>query len=290
MKVIRTSYLLLSLSLLISACSTPGEPVKESPATTGHKAYAMPRTEVIPLRDGKNERQYELYVKLPESYTEDEEKRFPVIYFTDAVWHIDILSAAAEYIMPDAILVGISWQTDMVDSLVKERGAHVSRFRDYSVLPHDRPEIQAKYQMGQASEHLEFIKNEVFGHIETNYRTQPEHRSYFGYSLGGVFGAYTLLTQPETFNNYILGSPALRGDIPYLSGLEEKPTQANVFISYGTEEQEAAVYIDQLIALLSGRNDPNLNLHHQIIEGNHSTGFPATGTTAVSWLAGLMKE
>lgn len=283
-------YALLALLFIYSECSDPVESSNKVEASEEYSPYAMPRTEVVPLRDGKNQRQYELYVKLPENYTEDEDKRYPVIYYTDAVWHIDILSAAAEFIMPEVILVGISWQIDNDTALINERGAHVSRFRDYSVEPHSNPEIQDKYQLGQASLHLEYINNEVFKFVDSNYRTQPEERSYFGYSLGGVFGAYTLLAQPGTFKNYILGSPALRGDIPYLSGLEVKPLAANVFISYGTEEREASVYIDELIELLRKRNDPNLKLHHELIEGDHSTGFPSTGISAVSWLVGLSNE
>ncbi len=252
------------------------------------KSYLeLPRIEVIPIKDTKTNRQYELYVKLPEGYSENDDIQYPVIYYTDALWHVEILSGAAEYIMEDAILVGISWQKDIKEEFKKAGRAHVSRYRDYSVSKSSNPEHQAKYQFGQANTHLGFIRNNVIKYIENNYRATPTNRSYFGYSLGGVFGAYTLLTQPDTFKNYILGSPALDGDIPILSGLKskKKSINANVFISYGSLEKELAKYAEEFITLLKNKNDKSLFLERVVIKGSHQTAFPMTGVLSMQWLA-----
>ena len=255
--------------------------------------YQMPRTQVVPIQNSQLNRAYELYIKLPEGYEDEENrsKKYPVIYFTDAKWHIDILSGSTLFLIEDAILVGISWQKDIDKALIKEHGEHVSRFRDYSFLPSNKPKIQEKYQLGQANNHLAFIRNDVFKFVESQYRTQPQNRSYFGYSAGGSFGAYVLLSQPDTFKHYLLGSPALKGDIPFLTELVEKKVlaekgfNANVFVTYGTKEKEAAKYIDKLITLLTSKNDSTLLLKHQVIEGTHQTAFPLTGVSAVTWLA-----
>ncbi len=247
--------------------------------------------QVIPIEDTGMRRQYELYIELPEGYSEHLEKRYPVLYYTDALWHIDILSAGAEYILTEAILVGISWQKDIDKDLLKEHGAHVSRYRDYSLIPSSSPELQAKYEFGQAANHLDFIRNDVIPYVEGHYRTDPDQRSYFGYSAGGVFGAYVLLSQPDTFKNYILGSPALKGDIPFLSGLKsEEALNASIFISYGSLEEELGGYVDQLINLLNARNDKSLSLTHKVIEGNHQTAFPLTSVKAVTWLVQLLDK
>ncbi|WP_299677432.1 alpha/beta hydrolase-fold protein [uncultured Dokdonia sp.] len=156
--------------------------------------------------------------------------------------------------------------------------------------------IKAKYQFGQASNHLDFIRNDVIAYVESHYRTDPNNRTYFGYSLGGVFGAYVLLTQPETFKNYILGSAALNGDIPYFTELASKTAQknshlnANVFISYGNLEVEASEHIEKFITLLKNKNDKTLSVLPIIIEGNHQTAFPRTGVRSVAWLANLIKN
>ena len=150
--------------------------------------------------------------------------------------------------------------------------------------------------MGQASNHLTFIRNDVIKYVENNYRTDPDNRTYFGYSLGGLFGAYILLTQPDTFKNYILGSPSLEGDIPYLSeldsnaALKRKGLNTNVFISYGSLEKELGVYAEKFISMLKNKNDERLSLQHVVIEGSHQTAFPMTGVRSVTWLSDLTKE
>lgn len=257
------------------------------------KSFEIPRTEVIPIQNSQSGGQYELYVKLPEGYSEKKATKYPVIYFTDAVWHIEILSAATEFLMEDVILVGISWQKDIKADLKKEVGAHASRFRDYSVNKSSNPERQAKYQFGQASHHLDFIRNDVIKTVENNYRIDSDRRTYFGYSAGGLFGAYILMAQPDTFKNYILGSPSLHKAIPYLSelgsntALKRKGLNANVFISYGTLEQKLGKHIKEFTTLLKARNDESLSLTNVVIEGSHQTAFPMTGVRSVTWLSSL---
>ena len=262
--------------------------------------FTLSKIQVVPIKDTQADRQYELYIKLPEGYTnnkgKDKDKRYPVIYFTDALWHIELLSGSAEYLMEDAILVGISWQKDINKDLKRDVGEYVSRFRDYSVIQSNTPERQAKYQFGQASNHLDFIRNDVIKMIEKNYRTDPNRRTYFGYSAGGLFGAYILMAQPDTFKNYILGSPALKGDIPFLSklgknaALKVKTLNTNVFITYGSLEKEAGKYIEEFITLLKNKNDKSLSIKHPVIEGSHQSAFPLTGVTGITWLSNLQNK
>ena len=219
----------------------------------------LPRIQVVPIKDTQADRQYELYVKLPEGYTKNKDKHYPVIYFTDADTHIELLSGT-EFLMEEVILVGISHQKD----LNKASGVHDSRARDYSISKSSNPERQAKYQFGQASTHLTFIRNDVITFIESNYRTDPSNRTYFGFSLGGLFGTYALMTHPDTFKNYILGSPSLWRDIPLLFSLENaalksKEQEINLFITYGELEQELAVHIEDFIAKLKNKNYQSLS-------------------------------
>jgi len=144
------------------------------------KLYEMPRTQVLPIKNTETGGQYELYIKLPEDYAENDDIKYPVIYFTDAEWHIDLLSGATEYLMSKAILVGISWQKNMNEDLLEDVGAHLSRFRDYSIVKSNKPERQTKYQYGQASSHLKFIRNDVIKTVEKTYRIDPKSRTYFG--------------------------------------------------------------------------------------------------------------
>jgi len=273
---------------------------KELTANTKGTSLVSSQIQVIPIKDSNNERNYELYVELPENYSEDKNKDYPVIYYTDAVWHREMLSACQEFILEDVILVGISWQLDINENLKKDVGAHVSRFRDYSMSAHSNPEIQEKYQLGQAQTHLEFIRNDVITYVDTTYRTDVNSRTYFGYSLSGEFGAYILMTQPDSFNNYIIGSPTVRGEIDHLTELNTKfgpyeasnknsSLNANVFIAHGSLEDNTVVEpMEAFIALLKDRRDSGLSVLKEVTDGNHSTAFPSTVIRSIKWLSSVL--
>lgn len=259
--------------------------------------FTLSRIQVLPIKDTQADRQYELYIKLPEGYSKNKDKIYPVIYLTDALWQIELLSGATEFMMEDAILVGISWQKDINEALLKEKGEHISRSRDYSISKSSNPEIQAKYQLGQASNHLTFIRNDVIKTIEKNYRTDPDNRTYFGFSSGGRFGAYILMAQPDTFKNYILGSPSLWRDIPLLFSLENpalksKTSAINLFISYGELEERLSPHIEDFVTKLKAKKYEGLSsIKHVVIESSgHSDSFPMLGVRSVKWLSNLSKE
>ncbi|MEQ9467411.1 MAG: alpha/beta hydrolase-fold protein [Ekhidna sp.] len=281
-----TSLLLIATILPFDAALAQGQ---NEPQNT-FPNWENTNIQVIPIQDSKTGRNYELYVELPEDYSENNDKTYPVLYYTDAAWHLEVLSAGQEYILEDVILVGISWQKDIDPALVEEHGEHVSRFRDYTIRPSSKPEIQAKYQLGQASNHLEFILKDVIPYVENNYQTDPQNRSYFGYSASGLFGAYILSERPKTFKNYLIGSPSLRGNISYLSELiADKDLNANVFISNGTEEIELNELVREFVALLENQNSETLHITHEEILGDHQTAFPRMAVRSVGWLAELNK-
>ncbi|TAI47600.1 alpha/beta hydrolase [Flagellimonas allohymeniacidonis] len=293
-------FLILVLALCVTACNTKKQQSTEPEPTTAEvkkpQGYEIPRTQVVPIKNSRLGGQYELYIKLPESYSEHKDSIHPVIYFTDAIWHMDILSASAEYLMEDAVLVGISWQKDMPEDLLEEAGEHVSRYRDYSIKESSNPEHQAKYKFGQAHSHLNFIRNDVIPYVEKNYRTDASTRSYFGYSMGGNFGAFILMAKPDTFKNYILGSPTVDGDIALLSELgttsltKYKGFHANVFVSYGALEDELGPHVEEFVTMVKSKKDETLSLEHVVLEGSHQTVFPLAGVESVRWLSKITKE
>lgn len=255
------------------------------------QAYKMPNTQVISISSFESEKQYELYIKLPQNYSENVEQKYPVIYFTDAVWHIELLSAATEFLLEDAILVGISWQTNISQELKQKYGAHASRFSDYSFWKTTNPE-HPKLKFGQADGHLDFVRKKVIPYIETQYRTDTANRSYFGYSLGGLFGAYTLMTQPDTFKNYILGSPSVKlltKDYQKIKG-QNNILDTNVLITNGDQETNLNKQIETFLTLLQSDGNKNLSVKHAVIKGSHQTAFPATGVQSISWLSGILEN
>jgi predicted alpha/beta superfamily hydrolase len=95
-----------------------------------------------------------------------------------------------------------------------------------------------------ATEFLQFIRDELIPFIDALYPVLPNDNSYSGYSAGGGFGLYTLFTRPDTFRRYILGSPtsSVRG---FEFGVELARTfiqsgrvmSAKVFLSVGELEE-----------------------------------------------------
>lgn len=276
--------IILFIGLLVSSGAGAIEP----------KAYEMPRTHVVPIADNTADRQYELYVKLPEGYSENAEATYPVIYTTDAVWHMDLLSGSSEYLMPNAILVGISWQTDL-----DGEWAHASRFRDYTLVQSDDAERQARYQFGQASNHLAFIRGEVIQFVESHYRADPSKRAYLGYSLGGAFGAYILVAAPDTFHQYILGSPAFSArSLDVIDAMETEPASqrsdrtVNVFVSLGELEASEIQLTTDLVSILERRSDAGVSVTGlEIIKGaDHTSAVPETFARGIKWLSQLTAE
>ncbi|WP_109301034.1 alpha/beta hydrolase-fold protein [Aquimarina sp. AU474] len=294
-----TKLLLLIFAISLYAAFAQQNSAKEFASNGKGSPLELPQIQVVPIQDSSNERNYELYIELPEDYSKNENKTYPVLYYTDAVWHREMLSGATEYMLENVILIGISWQKDVAEDLRQQYGAHASRFTDYSFWKKANTN-HPKLKFGQAENHLAFIRNEVIQYVDNNYRTDPNSRSYFGYSLSGAFGAYILLTQPDTFDNYILGSPLNKGLIPYLSEIntqleplesnKNNPLHANVYIAYGTLEKEKDEPIDEYLELLKNRKNLSLSVQNKTMEGDHGTAFPRVAVESVAWLSSQMSH
>jgi predicted alpha/beta superfamily hydrolase len=268
-------FRILFLSLLLLAATAYAEP------------FQIPAIQVIPIEDSASGRDYELYVKLPENYDTNADEMYPVIYVADARWHIEIISGSIEYLVNDAILVGVSW----------EKGIPVqqSRMRDY--MPDKYTGKDYKHPTGQAQDHLAFFQNDVFRKVESRYRADPSKRTYFGYSVSGTFGSYILLTQPNTFQNYILGSPAplFSGDFVHdyepITQATPESLDVNVFLSVGSDE--ASDHIESAFGLsrfLKSRKSQKANIEFKVIESaDHGSAFPMSAMQSLYWLANVSR-
>ena len=261
------------------------------------KLYSMPGTQVIPIKDTISNKQYELLIKLPDNYAKNKDKNYPVVYFTDAVEHIELLSSTSYMIWRDeVILVGISWQKDISEDLRQQYGGHVSRFMDYTFKKTQNPR-HPKIIFGLADKHLAFIRKDVFKFVESNYRTEPNNRTYFGFSAGGIFGVYALMTQPDSFKNYILGSP-LDEAVPTLfaqqhAALKNPQSAINVFTSYGELEKERqAPFVEDFVSQLSNKKYKGIaSIKHVVVESyGHSDSSPIVAAHSFKWLKSLQPK
>ena len=277
-------YLLLTLLIVTSLCSL------QSLAGEGDiKPFHIPRSLVVEVTDPVTKRVYPLFIKLPKSYSSSD-RNYPVIYLTDAWYAFQIVSGATRYpmntkTMEQAIIVGISY--------AKGSKGDSSRVLDYT------PTVNKSWrkQTGGAKQHMEFIENEVFSYMARNYRVDSNNRTFIGNSLGGLFGSYILLTKPQLFKNYILGSPSYWFDNKFIFGLERSVAKtmanvnANVFIAIGEREtkalesshdmvDDAKMFYEKMLAW----QQPDLKAKIVVIpEANHQTAFPTTAIQGLHW-------
>ncbi len=154
-------------------------------------------------------------------------QRFPVMYLLDgesnfigATGIVQFLSANDR--IPNTIVVGIE---------------NTNRMHDLTPLPADTNFAGS----GGADTFLEFISRELIPYVDSHYPTAP-FRMLVGHSIGGLFALNALLTNPKTFNSYVLISSNLWwGNDAILNRLEAfltKVPRIRAFI-YQTTAQES---------------------------------------------------
>lgn len=147
-------------------------------------------------------------VKLPESYSEFQEQRYPVLYLLDgnlnfelATSVIKIMSRGIQPFIPEMIVVGITSSNRLRD------------FTPTQALYHnDGTPTPPTYQLsGQAGHFNDFLAKELKPYLDQTYRTN-DCNILFGHSLGGIFGLHVLLHRQSFFNAFILADPSIWWD------------------------------------------------------------------------------
>jgi predicted alpha/beta superfamily hydrolase len=253
----------------------------------------IPRTRQFVLKDG--DRHYQVMIKLPKDYRNNITHHYPVIYMTDSMYSLQVVSGATRFpmnsnLMQQAILVAIGYQRPSKGS--------ASRIRDYT------PSHDASWKLptGEAKRHVAYISQAVMPFVEKNYRVDTQQNTFVGNSLGGLMGAYILLEQPKLFNYYVLGSPSLWFDNKQLlqqfaQRFSQTPAiSAKVFIGIG--ELEKPPYTDnnhhmvadaqaffKLLQSHPSAQSGDLALKLLLIpEADHSMAFPTTAIHGLTWL------
>jgi len=271
------------VALLFAASAT----ASEAPA------YSVPRSAVHAVSSGA--RSYNLFVSTPPGYAspENAERRYPVIYLNDG--ELFFLASAGEpllsyynKVLEETIVVGISYAVG--------ENPLASRQLDLT------PAVDASFTnpTGGAAEYFSMIKNEIIPLVEKSYRADPDRRTLAGHSLGGTFGAYVLLTEPEIFANYIIVSPALWYAGHSIAGLEASYAAAHdvlparVYMAVGDLEGpkgglKAIDMVNNEVAFaarMKSRNYKGFVLRDEVLDGgvNHATAFPLAYLRALEWL------
>lgn len=237
-------------------------------------SYPLEFSQVRQIHSKSNNKDYELYIRLPGSY-ENTKTKYPLIIINDVKYGFPIASGIMHLMggvdIKEAILVGISYS--------KGDSGDLSRTRDYT--PTNTMERPVS---GHAKNYVQFIGEQVIPEIQKHYRVDNNNKIFVGHSFGGLLGSYILFNKPEMFDHYILGSPSLWYDDKVMFELESKyatqhkDLKANVVSYVGSEENNYYPMTDNLLAfekILRSRHYPNLKMHVEVLEGEtHYSVFP----------------
>ncbi len=159
---------------------------------------------------------------------------------------------------------------------------------------------------GHADEFVQFLSDELRPWLKQRYADASGNITFFGHSLGGLFGTYVLLTQTALFDRFILSSPSLWWDRELVFRIEqnrstqEEDLRAAAFFGIGSLETDEGrraeginlapnhpfkpppAHLDMVddmrrfTAQLASRNYSTLDLHTAEIEGEFHATVPAS--------------
>ncbi|WBS01580.1 alpha/beta hydrolase-fold protein [Pseudoduganella sp. SL102] len=231
--------LLALLTLCWSCAAAPATPSAPS------IPYTLDNTEVRDVHATALKRDYQVFVALPDSYRTST-RRYPVVFVVDASYAFPVARNIASRLhrhagMEEAIVVGLSYAQGDSGSYSRGRDytpsvPRPSATRYHSDMPGRAPAF------GEAAAYARFIASDVFPLIAAGYRADMGRKIFVGHSYGGLLGLQVLLTNPRTFEHYILGSPSLWFDRGVMFDREQayaaahKEMPASVFFGIGARE------------------------------------------------------
>ncbi len=223
----------------------------------------------IPELTGKEKRN--VYVYLPETYEEDEEKRYPVMYMFDG--HNVFFDSHATY--------GKSWgmkeymdstETEMI--IVAAECNHSpdnGRLSEYSPYSFTDPEFGTVTGRGKIT--MEWMVNTLKKDIDERFRTLPGRAGTYiaGSSMGGLMSLYAVLEYNEIFRGAAALSPSLwavSGEMEKLAREAKLSKNTVIYMDYGSREllgqRHMERYFSRMTQILIDRR---VNVTSRIVPG-----------------------
>ncbi|WP_254663629.1 alpha/beta hydrolase [Pseudoalteromonas sp. BMB] len=214
-----------------------------------------------------------VFIRLPKGY--DKAHSYPLIIRTDGNFNLarwdEVLSSLAEQgRVEDAILVSIPnqfWTETRNRDLVPP-------YARQDVAIEARPESDNDPAIfGRADRFLQFVESELLPYLEANYSIN-DNRVLSGFSAGGSFVLYTMVTKPALFDGYFAFSPAAWYDdsvvvkefAKSLANIQGKPKY--IYLSIGGAENDIITgSFHGLLDALEQHAPANVRWGHSISEG-----------------------
>lgn len=246
-------YLLLSLLLLATsqlACQQPqlGAQSLFRPALQQQFRQQTSSTEQGGTLTGHFERhaslsskylqhQRDVLVWLPPDYSQNPQKRYPVLYMHDGNNLFDRRSSFG----------GAEWEVDEHAQQLSQQGQiaapiivgiynTAARMHEYTWYPMD---FDGSPQGGQGSQYARFLVEELKPLIDQKYRTLSDRSNtgVMGSSLGGLISFYIAQQYPQTFGKVGMMSPSIWWkERAILADVSKLAKDTQVWVDMGTQE------------------------------------------------------
>ena len=261
--------------------------------------FTIENTQQFEIFSKEINQEFIINIGLPPNYSKDHDK-YPVVYVTDAGSNFIGLMGSLPLMqfvndLPSFVLVGIDYKSPNSMDSMSLRNRDLTPTNDkiwmaaqkdmYKIFGEDLPQVEA----GGAKYFLDFINDDIKPFINNKYYVDTTDQTYCGFSLGGLFGLYTLFNSSDSFKRYVIGSPSIWWDDRHILKVEEeyakknKNLSAKVFMSIGDLEEEGGdnfKMISNMKALsntLLSRNYKGLDLETAIFEDEtHCSAVSAT--------------
>lgn len=239
--------------------------------------HILQGTQLRVLPKSPSGRQYQLHIALPESYAANPDRKYPVVFVTDAYWDFAKIAAMEgslvyDKAVPEFITVGIGYPGENLD---------YGSIRRWELAPIPLTEFGGTAEnSGHAAEFLQSIETEIIPFIEREYRADPQHRVLAGASLGGLFTLYAMYTKPELFSGYIAATPAVGVGNDRLLDYEDafaksgRSLHTRLFVAVGSNEVPDFIgAILRFNARIQSRRQEGLAYRFHIAEGERHGGM-----------------
>ncbi|MCP4561055.1 MAG: alpha/beta hydrolase [Bosea sp.] len=301
-RVLSTLVITAAAGLSLAIVSANAQPQSAVKIQAGEgRPYEIADSEVWDVPDPVSRRGYQVFVALPPSYAKEPQRKYPVLYVTDADYAFPVLRQISRRLniegpkVEEFILVGLSY--------AKGEDGMVSRRRDYTPTPNGPSTAPSGTIHGQGQAYQSYLRDQVKPFIAARYRTDPARALFLGHSYGSLLGTQILFTEPGLFSGYILGSPSLWYDKRHALGLEasyaakSRDLPAKVFLYVGEYEalrkgdrrysQSVDMVADNkaLEKALKDRKYPNLSLKSVVLnDEDHLSVAPRGFTQGLKYL------
>ena len=184
--------------------------------TVACSRFGLFNTEARILKSTCVGEEYQIGIWLPFSYASSNQT-YPVLYVTDGDYAFGLSTGLIPTLIgtkeiPEILVVGIGYN-------------HLSNYDEFGTL-RSRDMLPPSFVHAppdsRTPQFIDFLKQELFPLIETEYRGSPDERALYGFSVGGFFTLYTLFTRPDLFQRYIAASCTWPGADAYLLTCEQQ--------------------------------------------------------------------